>query len=282
LIDSLGRLTFERVPPPQITLVVVDNDADGANALPANIAMPFPTVYRVERNRGLAAVRNACLDHAPADADVIAFLDDDEWVEPQWLDALLAMHQASGADIVQGPVRPVFAATVPAWLAGTHYHSVGPFVDGAELSHGATGNVLIMRAALVRSGARFHASFDRSGGEDLDFFHQMRAAGCRIVAAAAAVACEMVPADRMTIGWVLRRQFRTGHSLGAIARRHGGVPIRLMKGARYIGLGAVNAMAGAFGSPRRAVRGAGEIARGLGMLSAFAGYVPDHYSGRGS
>ena len=75
-------------------------------------------------------MRNACLDHAPSDCDFVAFVDDDEWVEPQWLAALLENQRATGAPIIQGPVRPSYLAIPPQWLAASGVYEVGPFGDG--------------------------------------------------------------------------------------------------------------------------------------------------------
>ncbi len=282
LLESLATLTFQAGPAPRISVVVVDNDA-AATALHPPAGFPFGIAHHIEPTRGLAAVRNACLDHAPADADAVAFVDDDEWVEPGWLDALLAMQRATGAEVIQGPVKPAYLLPPPPWLAGSHFHEVGPFADGASIGHGATGNVLISRQALATSGARFHASYNRSGGEDVDFFQQMLAAGCRIVAATGAIAHETIPAERMTLRWVLQRQFRTGHSLGCIARRQGSVgsvAVRLTKaGGRFV-MGAGQALVGGLVSTRRAVEGLGNMAWGLGTFAAYTPLDLDHYSRR--
>jgi glycosyltransferase involved in cell wall biosynthesis len=269
LIASLGRLTFADAAP-QITIVVVDNDAAADPAAPPPRSR-HRIVRHIEPARGLASVRNACLDHAPPSADFIAFVDDDEWVEPQWLDALLAMQRATGAEIVQGPVRPAYPIPPPNWMSEGGYHEVGPFDDGQRLQHGATGNVLIARDALSRAGARFASDYNASGGEDVDFFAFMLARGCRMVAAAEAVAHEAVPLDRMTRAWVLRRRYRTGHTLGLIARRQGGVFIRLAKALARIGYGIGQSGLGALASSSAANHGLANVAWGLGTLAGLLG-----------
>lgn len=284
LLDSLAALRFKADLAPRTTVVVIDNDAAAIEAptmvLNALKRLPSPFVRHVEPTRGLAAVRNACLDRVPDDCDFIAFVDDDEWVEPGWLAALLDKQRSTGAPVVQGPVRPVFSVTPPRCLAGTGVYEVGPFEDGATLSYGATGNVLIERAALKRSGARFHPRFNLSGGEDIDFFDQLMRAGCRIVAAANAIAHEVVPPDRQTFGWALKRRFRTGHSLGLIARHHGGVAHRLIKAVARLSFGACVTVAGLITSRERVARGALDVAWGLGTLAAFTPFGVDQYSKR--
>lgn len=267
LLDSLNILTFH-AGPPKITIVVVDNDAS-TQLTATDLRVAYPCIYRVEPARGLAAVRNACLDATPADADFIAFIDDDEWVTPDWLDTLLAMQSQTDADVVQGPVIPDYPRAAPAWMRRGRYHEVGPFADGEALSHGASGNVLIRRAAISETGARFHADFNATGGEDVDFFHHLLCRGSRIVAAANAIAYEAVPQDRMSLAWILRRRFRTGHTLGRIAQRQGGIAMRAAKAVGRLGVGLAEVPAVFFLSRTRAVRGLTNIAWGLGTLAAF-------------
>lgn len=269
LIASLDRLTFADIAP-QITIVVVDNDAASDPSAPPPRSR-HRIVRHIEPKKGLASIRNACLDHAPPEADFIAFLDDDEWVEPQWLDALLAIQRATGAEIIQGPVKPAYPIPPPNWMSEGGYHEVGPFDDGQRLQHGATGNVLIAREALVRTGARFASDYDASGGEDVDFFAFMLARGCRIVAAAEAAAHEAVPPERMTRAWVLRRRYRTGHTLGLIARRQGGVVTRFAKALARLGYGAGQAFLGTLASASAANHGLANMAWGLGTLAALVG-----------
>jgi succinoglycan biosynthesis protein ExoM len=268
LLASLNVLAF-RADVPRITVVVVDNDANSTLTLD-DLAVAHPLIYRIEARRGLAAVRNACLDHAPADADFAVFIDDDEWAEPEWLDALLTMQTKSGASIVQGVVRPAYPQTPPAWMSHGRYHEVGPFLDGENLTHGASGNVLIDRHTLAASGVRFHEDFDQAGGEDVDFFHALQIQGHRIVAAAGAVANEDVPRDRMTLAWVLRRRFRTGHTLGQIARRQGGISGRVAKAIARVGAGAAESTLGLLVSRTRTIHGLTNIAWGLGTLAAVS------------
>jgi glycosyltransferase involved in cell wall biosynthesis len=283
LVQSLGALTFAQMPPPRMTIVVVDNDVSTAPApdLLAELrSQPLPLIYVVEPKRGLAAVRNACLDHAPANADFVAFVDDDEWVAPQWLEALLITQQRTAADIVQGPVQPVFACEAAKWMRDGGYYEVGPFDDGARLHHGASGNVLIRTDALRRTSARFHLGFDRSGGEDVDFFQQMLSQGSTIVAATQAVAFEAVPVERMTLRWVLKRRFRTGHTLGQIGRRQGGLGVRVVKSLGRMAAGVGQTAIGTVASRTLAVKGLTNIAWALGTLAAIAGTDVDHYTRR--
>jgi succinoglycan biosynthesis protein ExoM len=270
LLMSLDALTFQTVARPRITVVVIDNDATSTLSIADRQSM-HSLIYRVEPAKGLANVRNACLDAAPVDATFIAFIDDDEWAEPQWLEALLSMQAKAGADIVQGVVRPAYAVPAPAWMREGHYHEVGPFDDGAPLGHGASGNILIRRASIASSGARFHSDFNASGGEDVDFFAQLLRSGARMVAASNAVAHEDIPQDRMTLRWILKRRYRTGHTLGLIARQRGGRGPRTIKALGRIGMGLIQGCVGTLSSRARAIHGLTNVAWGVGSLAAMFG-----------
>lgn len=268
LLASLDALTFDGMPRPRITVVVVDNDR-ASTVTADDLAATHPLLYRIEPEQGLANVRNACLDLAPPCCDFIAFVDDDEWVVPGWLDALLAMQSTTDADIVQGVVLPQYARQAPAWMREGHYHEVGPFTDGALLNHGASGNILIRRSCI--GDTRFHADFNRSGGEDVDFFERLLATGRRMVAATRATAFEDIPGERMALGWIVRRRYRTGHTLGMIARRRGQRSRQFAKAAGRLGLGFVDMVVGSVSSRTRTVRGLTNIAWGLGTIAVLIG-----------
>jgi succinoglycan biosynthesis protein ExoM len=106
LLQALDALRFERLPRPDLVIVVVDNDPAGsARAVCDSIA---PTVrytirYEIEATPGISHVRNRAARLARDQADLVAYLDDDEVPEPRWLEELLVVQQAHAADVVAGP-----------------------------------------------------------------------------------------------------------------------------------------------------------------------------------
>ena len=92
-----------------------------------------------------------------------------------------------------------------------------------------------------------------------------------MVAATRAIAYEAIPPERMTLRWVLWRRYRTGHTLGSIARTHGRRGGRMLKALLRLGYGTVETLAGAATSRTRAVRGLTNIVWGLGTLAALVG-----------
>ena len=287
LLASLDRLTFTGGRAPRISIVVVDNDADIAPARGDGLARAsrHPLDYVVEPVRGLSAARNRALEQVPADTRFIAFIDDDEWAEPQWLDALLAVQAETGAEVVQGPVTPEFARPAPAWMTIGGYFEVGPFEAGDRLDFGASGNCLIDWPKLAASGVRFDMAYNTSGGEDADFFERLLALGWSIAAAPDARAHELVPLERMTPAGVRRLEFRKGNTLGRLALRSGAprrIAERAIKGVGHIAYGATEAVAFGLLVDGAAARGMARVARGAGMLAAFLRLRSHYYGGRPS
>src|SRR5215213_8586848 len=84
-IESLRQL---RVPPGvEVELVVVANACTDDTVAMVNCeaaSMRIPISCVVEPEPGLSIARNRCI--AQARHEILAFLDDDVWVEPGWLE----------------------------------------------------------------------------------------------------------------------------------------------------------------------------------------------------
>lgn len=212
LLRSLDALGFEKCCPPHVEIHVIDNDAEeSARPIVEDAAHRhrFPLRYIVEPRRGLSSVRNAALD-AAADFDFLAFVDDDEVVEPQWLDELLVVADRQSAQFVIGPVRPVYPEDCPGYLRDSGLYSRLEHSDGARIDTGNTGNALLRMAFLKDKSIRFREDFELSGGEDACFFAELAAAGGTGAYAANAIAHEPVSVDRLSIAWLMKRRYRFG------------------------------------------------------------------------
>jgi succinoglycan biosynthesis protein ExoM len=211
-LEGLGDLT--------VRVVLADNaeTPDAAElARQAQQQLGLEIAYRHAPSRNISVARNACLDAARG--DWIAFLDDDETASAPWLAELLAEAQAGRWDAVLGPVDAIYPPQTPAWIRAGDFHSTRPVWVRGAIETGYCGNVLIRRALVQRAGLRFDPALGRSGGEDVDFFYRLREAGGRIGFAPRASAVETMPADRLALGWLLRRRFRSGQTHGHQLRR---------------------------------------------------------------
>lgn len=238
LLEAIARL--DRLE--DVMLLVADNDAGGEGAaVAAAMAQDFPIPVEVIRvpEPGLCHVRNAIVAHALAVPTMqrLAMIDDDEWPEPQWLAALLAVQQRTGAAVVGGPVTPVFPEGAPHWAGQTlifrsERHPEGPI----EMLY-ASNNLLVTRAALQALGAPwFDPAFNRSGGEDLDFLTRLKAIGCGFGWAPGARVSEWVGAERARKAWVLRRMWRIGVTDTKVARKSASRPVLALRSLALLGL----------------------------------------------
>jgi glycosyltransferase involved in cell wall biosynthesis len=117
-----------------MSVVVADNDkhrSGEASVSEARARGRLAIVYCVEPEQNIAKARNAALRHAKG--EYLAFIDDDEVPDDQWLANAVRFCRAAGVDGMLGPVRPYFQHQPPAWL------TKGRFCDRPEP---ATGHVL--------------------------------------------------------------------------------------------------------------------------------------------
>lgn len=286
LLDALGRC---RLPSPSCSVLVVDNDP-ARTAEPVVTALaaghPLPLDYRHEPRPGVVFGRNAALDHARGTR--LAFIDDDEEPEPDWLVALASVMDGAAAHAVSGPVRPVFALPMPAWFAEAFALCyVRPLADGS-VSELMTGNLLLDRPFLIRHGLRFPEALATHGAEDTALSAMLLEAGGRLAWAADAIVLEHIPAERLGLAWLLARWYRYGMS---------DVRIRLLDRAspavrlRAVARGALRVGAGGFlllltlpgllrGRPGPAVRRSYTVMRGFGMIAGGLGFTSEPYAVR--
>lgn len=216
IVETLRSVAAQRgVDPQAVRVIVADNDETSSACelvLREAEALGLDLHYVHAPSRNISLARNACLN--AAQADWIAFLDDDETAAPGWLAALLAEAARGGWDAVLGPVDAVYPEKAPHWMKAGGFHSTGPvWVDG-EIRTGYSGNVLIRRDLVEAARLRFDLQFGRTGGEDVDFFYRLRDAGGRIGFSEWARASEPVPEARARLPWLLQRSYRGGQTHG--------------------------------------------------------------------
>jgi cellulose synthase/poly-beta-1,6-N-acetylglucosamine synthase-like glycosyltransferase len=215
-------------------IVVIDNDADrSAEAVTAGLAprSPVPIRYVSEPRPGISHARNAGV--AAVSGTYLAFLDDDEQVEPDWLATLLSALRRFGADAAVGPVYPRFPAGLPvdAYRRAVYTRdALAP--TGTALLRWNIGNSIFVRERCFATAEPFDPRLGLTGGEDTVFMRQMTRRGRRLVWCAEAAAWETVPADRLDAQYLIRRMFRgaqtTTYVCTAVRPRELGRAARLM------------------------------------------------------
>lgn len=228
LAQLLRALSEQEVPEGlRIEIVVVDNDpqrsASQVLEQAARELAPLPLVVQHEATPNIALARNAAI--RAARGTWIAFIDDDEYPDPGWLNALERAARQYSADAVFGPVKPHYPAGTAAWIVQSGFFEAAERPSGTLISsrQAYSGNVLVRRAALNELEGPFDPAFGVTGGSDTMLFWELQNRGSRLVWCAEAVVREHVPVARAQLRWMLRRAYRGGQSFirAEIARLHG-------------------------------------------------------------
>ena len=285
LLRGISELTFQKVPEPELQVIVVDNDARGTAAdVCRSIPVRWPVKYVIEPRRGISQTRNRAISEA-SEADFVAFIDDDEVPELGWLDELLRTQKHSGADAVAGPVVPSFTYDVPEWVASGKLFDRPDHASGHSLDFCATGNVLIRRTVFARVPA-FDERFALTGGEDTHFFLRVRRAGFNIVWSADAVVKERISSNRANVRWLLRRAYRGGNSWVLVeSTLDGRMSTRLVRVAKALGRivqGCLRTPISLFLGKAAVTRALQSICLGAGMLAGLADWDYKEYRSAGS
>lgn len=204
------------------SLVVADNDPDAsARDVVARLAAEaaFPIVYVHAPRPGVATARNIAL--AATDAELIAFLDDDEIASPDWLTALVETRETLGADVVFGPIQGRAPSARP-WqqpYLERFFSRAGPATDQRIDEPYGCGNALFLRRTTLKGPTPFDVSADQSGGEDDTLFQALAGDGVVWGWASRAWVDEAAPPHRATLSYAFTRAFAFGQGPSQTAAR---------------------------------------------------------------
>jgi cellulose synthase/poly-beta-1,6-N-acetylglucosamine synthase-like glycosyltransferase len=200
--------------------------------------------YLYEPVPGLSRARN--LGFEAASCSLVAFVDDDAVVAPDWASRLAAAFADPDVGAAGGTCRAAFAAARPPWLSDRllQYAGVTRFgpeardaVSSAHYPFGA--NLCVRRSALLAVGG-FSEALGRVGtsllsNEEAAALDALRALGWRVRWQPDAVVDHTVAPERCTAGYYWRRLWwqgvsraRGSRSPGLIVRLVGVVPLRLV------------------------------------------------------
>ena len=269
-------------------MLVVDNDPDGGARVVVETHPSGAAVrYVHEPHPGIAAARNRALAVAEAEqVDLLVFIDDDERPVEDWLRLLIETYDRDRPAAVVGPVVSEFAVQPEAWITAGRFFDRRRLPTGTEVTIAATNNLLLDLAQVRALGLTFDERFGISGGSDMLMTRRLTAAGGRMVWCDEAIVIDVVPADRSSRTWVLRRAYRSGNTWArtSIVLADGRLG-RLLTRGRLCAQGGVRVAAGAVrlvvgamvASQAHRARGRRTVARGAGMLSGAFGLVYVEY-----
>ncbi len=199
-------------------IVVVDNaSTDNTPAVIAAIASSAdrPVRYVRETRQGPSAARNCGI--AEANGEWLAFIDDDERADPDWLLELLAMTAKHGVRVSGGAVRLISSEQ--------DAHIMSPMLERVLAPGGRrkseclftpthalnSGNQLLHRSVFEEIGV-YEESWTE-GGEDTELFMRLHAAGIESWYNPKAIVLHLVPPYRTSAGYIQWLSLRQGWSL---------------------------------------------------------------------
>jgi GT2 family glycosyltransferase len=276
LLGALQQLRFD-ARTGEIVIVVVDNDAAGSARAACESArgwLRYPLRYASEPRKGIPFARNAAVA-AASDADWIAFVDDDETPDPDWLATLVRVQRQTDADVVTGPVLPRFSEPAPGWIVAGGLFDQPRYPTGTPMQTAYTNNVLLRRSRLDELDVLFDERLTLGVGEDTDLFDRLAARGARIVWADEALVHETVPPERANTRWLVRRGYRVGTAITHLDRTRRppamALAYGLAHGAWWVACGLWATAQGLVRGRAQGVRGLQLVASGVGRFAGFAG-----------
>jgi hypothetical protein len=194
-------------------LVVVGNACTDATA--SVVAEWAPRVgcawkYVEEPRVGLSHARNRAASESRS--PILAFLDDDVWVEEEWLEGLLGVYASTPASMVAGRVDLWWEAVErPAWFTPLMDAALSTFDRGPEVHElrepDAVGANFSMRRRALEDAGPFSPEFGRVGsalgaGEESHVLMRAMAKGHRLFTAPGCGVKHWVAPGRATPGYV--------------------------------------------------------------------------------
>jgi len=214
-----------------VEVLVVDN---GSTDDTAAVVEAAPGVrYVAEPLTGLSRARNTGLEAARA--PLVAYVDDDARAEPGWAQALVdSARRWPPAAAFAGPVTLAWSGPRPRWLVPEleRWFSAVDHGDRPRLlspSEWPVGANLALRRDAVLAAGGFSVDLGRIGGslgseEEVELVRRLRAAGGEVAWAPLAAVRHLVPPERATRRWLLRRSWAQGRSDAVAARLRDDVP----------------------------------------------------------
>ena len=284
-LNSLSKLSI----PPDVEpyIIIVDNDPAGSAAevvTDQSRLSPHLTFYISEPRRGVPFARNAALEAAQRiGAEWIAFIDDDEIADAEWLVGLMAPEYRDAA-VLMGRQERLYPSKMPFWGLRQE-KKLEP--EGVRMKTAYTYGVRFSMK-LVEAGLRFNEALGLMGGEDQEFFSAAHKRGFEIRRTQRALTREFVHPERLTyraqVGrsyWCaasdLRRLAVERGKLRAVLIKVHTVPLSAVFGILETAVSPLFAVAGIDAFKRRALAGGKKIAKGAGRLAAMFGYLPEPY-----
>jgi glycosyltransferase involved in cell wall biosynthesis len=212
LRSALETLAAQAVPEdhPWEVLVVDNNSTDQTGAVAEEFCTRYAGRFRYlfEARQGKSFALNSGIEAAAG--EILAFVDDDVTVEPEWLIHIVEALRDQRYDGVGGRIVPVWTCSKPRWLRMDGPYTLhGVLVafelgdERCELTVGPFGANMAFRREVFKEHGGFRVDLGPTvgseiRGEDSEFCKRVMSAGSRIVYEPRAIVNHPVPASRAT------------------------------------------------------------------------------------
>lgn len=200
-------------------ILVVDNSCEG-NASWVMSAPEFSHAvqYIHAEQAGLSNARNVALRFARDKGLALAFIDDDEVPDENWLQTAAKASGLSTFEILAGPVVPDFGGegsqlSIPKEFWERPLGQDGEIVDG----YVGDGNIIYPKSLII-SGLEYSQEFSLTGGQDTDFLMRAKKLGFKIKNLNDLAVIERVPPVRQTVSYLTDRAFHSSSSWVAVLK----------------------------------------------------------------
>ena len=222
-LDSVARQTLSA---DRWECIVVDNNSkDDTRQRVEAFAAEHPqlnVVYHLEQNQGLSYARNAGI--AKAQGDIIAFVDDDERIVPEFVEAYVELFDnKSDAMSAGGKIVAEYPTGCPRWMS--HYTEqpiANPMDFGSEVKlfpkrRIPGGGNMAMRRSVFEEVGVFNPNLGRTGGrliggEESELFERMAERGMACYYVPRAVMYHIIPKSKLQPDYFERLSYNTGIS----------------------------------------------------------------------
>ena len=202
-------------------IIVVDNHPDElARSLVERLVAETgaPMTYLADARRNISIVRNKGI--AAATGRYVAFIDDDEEPQPNWLAELTACLDRTGADAAFGPKLPEFeGGRAPEWDPEGWRYTLDFQMPADEQIHMfgrlrkrgkglGSGNAAFRVATCLQGPEPFNVAFGNANGEDTQLLFRLAMAGKVFVWCPDALVREFIETSRARPDYMVTRMKR--------------------------------------------------------------------------
>lgn len=175
--------------------------------------------YFCEPIQNIALSRNRCVQEARG--EFIAFLDDDEWAESNWLAKLMEVQKETSADVVWGIVQPIFPEDFPEYMKKIpNLENFSQANDLEKIYAFCTNNLLLRTVMRELREDFFDPAFGISGCSDAELACFLDGLGKKMIRTNRAKVYEIQPFRRGKYFFHCWKDYCVMNAVARVYRKH--------------------------------------------------------------